>query len=71
MANVQEVRDNRNGTSHWVVAGTMDVSVESDAIVTRDVPNELLVWKSVEGASVQSADIVRFGQNEDGMHLFR
>lgn len=66
MANVREVRDNRNDTSHWVVAGPMGVPVEWDAIVTRDVPNELLAWKSVEGASVESAGIVRFGQNEDG-----
>jgi uncharacterized membrane protein len=66
MANVQEVRDNRNGTSHWVVAGPMGVPVEWDAIVTRDVPNELLAWKSVEGAAVESAGIVSFGQNEDG-----
>ena len=44
----------------------MGVPVEWDAIVTRDIPNELLAWKSVEGATVESAGIVRFGQNEDG-----
>ncbi|MGH9881853.1 MAG: SRPBCC family protein [Pyrinomonadaceae bacterium] len=66
MSNVQEVRDNGNGTSHWVVAGPMGVPVEWDAVITRDVPNELLAWKSVEGASVESAGIVHFGRNEDG-----
>jgi uncharacterized membrane protein len=66
MSNVKEVRDNGNGTSHWVVAGPLGISVEWDAVVTRDVPNELLAWKSVEGANVESAGIVRFGQNEDG-----
>ncbi len=44
----------------------MGVCMEWDAVITRDVPNELLAWKSVEGAAVQSAGIVRFGQNEDG-----
>jgi len=66
MSNVQEVRDNGNGTSHWVVAGPMGVTVEWDAVITRDVPNELLAWKSVEGASVESAGIVHFRRNEDG-----
>jgi uncharacterized membrane protein len=66
MSNVQEVRDNGNGTSHWVVTGPMGVRVEWDAVITRDVPNELLAWKSVEGASVESAGIVHFGRNEDG-----
>jgi uncharacterized membrane protein len=66
MSNVKEVRDNGNGTSHWIVAGPMGVAVEWDAVITRDVPNELLAWKSVEGASVESAGIVHFRRNEDG-----
>jgi uncharacterized membrane protein len=66
MSNVLEVRDNGNGTSHWVVKGPMGVPVEWDAVITRDVPTELLAWKSVEGASVESAGIVHFGRNEDG-----
>ena len=66
MSNVQEVRDNGNGMSHWVVAGPFGVPVEWDAVITRDVPNELLAWKSVEGASVESAGMVRFSPNEDG-----
>jgi uncharacterized membrane protein/osmotically-inducible protein OsmY len=65
MSNVQEVRDNGNGTSHWVVAGPMGVAVEWDAVITRDIPNELLAWKSVEGANVESAGMVQFGRNED------
>jgi uncharacterized membrane protein len=66
MSNVQEVRDNGNGTSHWVVKGPMGVPVEWDAVITRDVPNELLAWKSIEGAGVESAGIVHFGRNDDG-----
>jgi uncharacterized membrane protein len=44
----------------------MGMGVEWDAVITRDVPNELLAWKSVEGASVESAGIVHFTRNEDG-----
>jgi uncharacterized membrane protein len=45
----------------------MGMPVEWDAVITRDVPNELLAWKSVEGASVESAGMVRFHQNDDGL----
>jgi uncharacterized membrane protein len=66
MSNVREVRANADGTSHWVVAGPAGSTVEWDAVVTRRVPNELLAWKSVEGAGVENAGLVRFDRNEDG-----
>ncbi len=66
MSNVREVRDNGDGTSHWIVAGPFGTTVEWDALVTRDVPNQLLAWKSVEGATVESSGIVRFDPNDDG-----
>jgi uncharacterized membrane protein len=66
MSNVREVKANADGTSHWVVAGPAGASVEWDAVVTRRVPNELLAWKSVEGAGVENAGLVRFDRNDDG-----
>ena len=66
MSNVREVRRNADGTSHWVMAGPAGASVEWDAVVTRRVPNELLAWKSVEGAGVETAGLVRFDRNDDG-----
>jgi uncharacterized membrane protein len=66
MSNVREVKDHGNGLSHWVVVGPLGMTVEWDAVITKQVPNELLAWKSVKGASVESAGLVRFEQNQDG-----
>jgi len=66
MSNVCEVRDSGNGRSHWVVSGPAGVPVEWDAVITKQIPNELLAWKSVEGAAVESSGIIHFARNEDG-----
>jgi uncharacterized membrane protein len=66
MAHVREVRDLGQGRSHWKVAGPAGVGVEWDAVVTREVPERMLAWKSVEGQPVKSAGSVRFDANPDG-----
>jgi uncharacterized membrane protein len=66
MSNVREVKDSGNGRSHWVVSGPAGMSVEWDAVITKQIPNELLAWKSVEGATVESSGIIHFAPNEDG-----
>lgn len=65
MTNVEEVRASEDGGSHWKVKGPAGVPVEWDAVITEQVPNKLLAWKSVEGASVANSGIIRFDQNED------
>jgi uncharacterized membrane protein len=65
MAHLKEVR-RQNGQSHWVAAGPAGVPIEWDAITTASVPNELIAWKSVEGAPVENAGTVRFRPNPDG-----
>jgi uncharacterized membrane protein len=66
MAHVREVRDLGDGRSHWKVVGPAGISVEWDAIVTKQVPNRILAWKSVTGEPVRSAGIVAFEPNSDG-----
>ncbi|HEX2272095.1 MAG TPA: SRPBCC family protein [Pyrinomonadaceae bacterium] len=63
MSNVQEVRVS-DGRSHWVISGPAGVNIEWDACVTREIPNELLAWKTERGAAVKSAGLVRFKPNE-------
>ena len=60
MSRVREVRDLGNGRSHWVVNGPANATVEWDAIVTQNIPNKLIAWKTEPGASVQHAGIVHF-----------
>lgn len=51
---------------HWVVRAPADRTVEWDAEVTEDRPNELIAWRSLEGADVDNAGIVRFDRAPGG-----
>jgi uncharacterized membrane protein len=66
MSNVLEVRNSGNGVSHWKVLGPAGVPIEWDSVVTRDIPGEMIAWKSVEGATVPNAGYVIFEPNDDG-----
>ena len=59
MTNVREVRKHQGGRSHWTVTGPLGTRLSWDAEETRRVPNELLAWKSLPGAAVQHAGVVR------------
>jgi len=53
-----EVMDERR--SHWVAKAPAGRTVVWDAEVTEDRPNELLAWRSLEGADVDNSGEVRF-----------
>ncbi|MFC5408606.1 SRPBCC family protein [Larkinella bovis] len=72
MSHLKEVRQLDSTHSHWVaqlgegkVAETVG-SVEWDAQLIHEKPNERLVWKSVEGATIDNAGEVRFTDSADG-----
>ena len=46
--------------SHWKATGPAGTTVEWDAEIIDDRPNELIAWRSVEGADVANAGTVRF-----------
>jgi uncharacterized membrane protein len=46
--------------SHWVVKAPAGMTVEWDSIVTEDRPDELIAWKSAEGADVRNTGRVEF-----------
>lgn len=46
--------------SHWVTGAPLDTSVEWDAVITEDRPNELIAWTSVEGADIANSGSVHF-----------
>lgn len=48
------------GRSHWVAKGPAGTTVEWDAEVTRDEPDRLIAWRSLEGADVDHSGVVRF-----------
>lgn len=70
MSHVQEVRSagttGAQARTHWVVDGPVGTTVRWDALTTELVPNELIAWKSVEGAAIEHAGVVRFTPTADG-----
>jgi uncharacterized membrane protein len=61
MSRVLDVRrGTREGQSHWTVAGPAGVPVEFDAEVSAFVPNQVFGWRTVKGAPVAHAGLVRF-----------
>jgi uncharacterized membrane protein len=60
MRHLESVKVTGEGRSHWVAKGPAGSSVEWDAEVTEDRPNELIAWRSLEGSEVYNAGSVRF-----------
>jgi uncharacterized membrane protein len=58
MAHLESVQVDGN-RSHWVATAPMGRTIEWDAEMTDDVPNERISWKSV-GGSVSTSGSVRF-----------
>jgi uncharacterized membrane protein len=60
MKHLEAVRINGDRRSHWVARGPAGTRVEWDAEITADRPNELIAWRSLEGADVDNSGTVRF-----------
>lgn len=60
MQHLESVRVTGEGRSHWVAKAPAGTSVEWDAEVTEDRPNELISWRSLGGADVENSGTVRF-----------
>jgi uncharacterized membrane protein len=54
-----EVRPAGGGRSHWRAKGPADTPFEWDAEITQEVENELLEWRSLEGAQVPNRGHLR------------
>jgi uncharacterized membrane protein len=66
MSHVEEITDHGNGRSHWKVSGPAGIPVEWDAVITKQIPNEVIAWKSLPNERIKSAGIVQFLPNPDG-----
>ena len=60
MPHLESVQVRGEGRSHWVAKAPAGTSVEWDAEITEDRPNELISWRSLEGADVDNSGTVRF-----------
>lgn len=52
--------------SHWVARLPAGIKLEWDAEIINEEPNELIAWRSLEGAGVPNAGSVRFERSPDG-----
>jgi uncharacterized membrane protein len=60
MQHVESVRALDERRSHWVVKGPGGSSMEWDAEITEDQPNEGIAWRTLEDADVNHSGWVRF-----------
>src|SRR4051812_4448202 len=60
MAHLVSIHDLGNNRSHWVARSIRNRTVEWDAEVISDEVNELIGWRTLDGADVVSAGSVRF-----------
>jgi uncharacterized membrane protein len=66
MKHLESVQPTGGRRSHWVAKAPGGRTVEWDAEITEDRPNELIAWRSLEGADVDSVGHVRFERAPGG-----
>jgi len=60
MRHLESVTTTDEKTSHWRAKAPLGQTVEWDAELTSDVPNEKIGWKSLEGAFIPNSGVVEF-----------
>jgi uncharacterized membrane protein len=60
MRHLESVTNTDEKISHWKAKAPLGQTVEWDAELTSDVPNEKIGWKSLEGASIPNSGVVEF-----------
>jgi len=66
MTHLESVRTTGTQTSHWVAKAPAGRTVEWDARIVDDRPDELIGWRSVEGGDVPNDGTVRFAPAPGG-----
>jgi uncharacterized membrane protein len=66
MNHLGSVTTTGGGRSHWVAKAPAGGTVEWDAEIYNEKENELIAWRSLEGADVDNAGSVRFDPAPDG-----
>jgi uncharacterized membrane protein len=66
MQHLESVTEQDGGKSHWVAKAPFGKTVQWDAQIINETPNELIAWKSLPGADVESAGSVTFKPGPQG-----
>ncbi len=60
MGMIESVTSTDGIHSHWVAAGPMGVTLEWDAEIYNETPNEMIAWRSLDGSQIDTAGSVHF-----------
>ena len=60
MENIESITTAGDKTSHWAVKAPAGKTVEWDAVLTEDRPDELIAWESAPDADVRNSGRVEF-----------
>src|SRR6266851_4655528 len=60
MSHLKSVRVIDDKRSHWIARGPAGTDAQWDAEIINEIPNELIGWRSVDGANVRNAGSVHF-----------
>jgi len=66
MRHLEAVRVLDGNRSRWTAKGPVGTTIEWDAEIVEDVPNERIAWRSLEGAQLSNAGRVRFAPAPGG-----
>jgi uncharacterized membrane protein len=66
MSHLESVQVTGEKRSHWRAKAPIGMRVEWDAEIINDRPNELIAWRSIEGADVDNAGSVHFKRAPGG-----
>jgi uncharacterized membrane protein len=66
MKHLRSVTTTAGNRSHWVAEAPLGISVEWDAEIINERPNEMIAWRSLEGSNVDSAGSVHFTRAPGG-----
>jgi uncharacterized membrane protein len=69
MSNIREIQDLGGGRSHWLVSGPGGAPIEWDAVLTEQVPNERIAWRSEPGSMLDNAGVIRFRPETNGTRV--
>jgi uncharacterized membrane protein len=66
MFHLESVQVTGEKRSHWVAKAPAGTSVEWDAEIVQEIPNQLIAWRSLEGSTVTHSGQVRFERAPGG-----
>ncbi len=69
MSHVKEVTPKGDGRYHWKVSGPAGTSFQWDGEISAFTPNRSIAWRSLPGAMVGNAGVVRFDEENGGTRV--